>query len=94
MLPLGGLAPPPLLGGELGGEVGWAGGGFTGVVVPGLAFWLLPPTMGETTGARIGIEGRGMGSLSSCGPRAWIVLSATGRPMRVLRTTRILINPS
>jgi hypothetical protein len=37
--------------------VGCASGGvFAGVVVLGLVFWLLPPTMEETIGARMGIE--------------------------------------
>jgi hypothetical protein len=80
------VLPPLLggeLGGELGGRLGggledgldgevvFAGGGvFAGLVVPGLVFLLLPPTRGAMIGARMGIEGTGMGSLMSCGSRA------------------------
>jgi len=68
VLPLAGIAPPTLLGGELDGKVGWEGGGvFEGTVAPGLVFWLLPPAIGEMIGARIGVEG--IGCLSSFGSR-------------------------
>lgn len=67
-------------------------GVFAGAVGLGLMSGSLPPIIGEMIGARIGIEGIGMGSLISCGSRASMVLSTIERPTRLLRMVFILIN--